>query len=111
MSSTIVIISTTPIRVGHTWHICAYRLACGHPLLYHNRLLPTEVTDLFTAAGFEQIAVRRMTLPDHRYVATGDEVLAASPGIARSALATRFRQASDADLRTAAAHYLFRKPA
>ncbi|HEX4962153.1 MAG TPA: class I SAM-dependent methyltransferase [Thermoanaerobaculia bacterium] len=87
-----------------------YTLLCGHPLGYHNRLLPEEVAALFEAAGFERIALRRMILPDRRYV-EGAEVLAGRPGLSRSLLRKRFQQASEEDLRTAAAHYLFRKPA
>jgi hypothetical protein len=48
-------------------------------------------------------------LPDRRYVEER-EIMAGQPGIPRRLLAPRFREASDADLRTAAAHYLFRKP-
>jgi SAM-dependent methyltransferase len=87
-----------------------YAALCGHPLLYHNRLLPAEVMRLFEAAGFERIAMRRMILPGQRYV-EGDAVLTGRPGIPRAFLGARFRHASDADLRTAAAHYLYRKPA
>ncbi|HZT40740.1 MAG TPA: methyltransferase domain-containing protein [Chthonomonadaceae bacterium] len=86
-----------------------YALLCGHPLLYHNRLLPGEIMALFESAGFEQIAVRRLILPDSRYV-EGDEALQGQPGLRRSYLARRFRHAAEADLRTAAAHYLYRKP-
>ncbi len=87
----------------------AYRVLCGNPLLYHNRLLPSEVMSLFESAGFEKVAVRRMTLPDHTYVDSDEEVISAAPGIERPVLAGEFRQASDADLRTAAAHYVYRK--
>src|SRR5579871_75509 len=86
-----------------------YTLLCGHPLLYHNRLLPGEIMALFESAGFERIAVRRLILPNNRYV-EGDEALQGQPGLRRSRLASRFRHASDVDLRTAAAHYLYRKP-
>jgi SAM-dependent methyltransferase len=90
----------------------AYEALCGHPLLYHNRLAPSEVAARFVAAGFEPIAVRRLVLPAARYV---DEEGAAAaeglPGLPRALLARRFREISPADLRTAAAHYLFRKPA
>lgn len=84
-----------------------YNVAFGHPLLYHNRLLPGEIEDLFRSAGFEPITVRKMVLPDRRYV---EDAMEGAPGIERSRLARRFRSATDADLRTAAAHYLFRKP-
>jgi SAM-dependent methyltransferase len=87
----------------------AYAALCGHPLLYHNRLLPDQVARLCESAGFERIAVRRMILPDRRYV-EGDAALAGCPGVPRGLLAPRFRAASDQDLRTAAGHYLYRKP-
>jgi SAM-dependent methyltransferase len=87
-----------------------YRVLCGNPLLYHNRLLPFEVMALFDSAGFEKIVVRRMALPDHTYVDSEEEVMGAAPGIERPALARKFRSASEADLRTAAAHYIYRKP-
>lgn len=87
-----------------------YDLAFGHPLTYHNRLTPTEVDAAFRSAGFERIAVRRRVLPSARYV-DGDDVGDALPGLDRRFLAPRFRDVSDADLRTAAAHYLYRRPA
>lgn len=86
-----------------------YSALCGHPLLYHNRLLPAEVMALFEQTGFECIAVRRMILPDRRYV-EGDDALAGYAGLPRRLLARRFRAMSEADRRTAAAHYLYRKP-
>jgi SAM-dependent methyltransferase len=86
-----------------------YTLLCGHPLTYHNRLPSAEVMSLFEAAGFEKIAVRRLILPDRRYV-EDEDVMAGRPGIRRSLLARRFRKLSEADRRTAAAHYLYRKP-
>jgi SAM-dependent methyltransferase len=89
----------------------AYRALLGHPLLHHNRLLPAEVAALFEEAGFERIAVRRMLLPSGRWVDTETEALAGTAGIERDRLARAFRRASEADLRTAAAHYLFRNPA
>lgn len=86
-----------------------YQLLCGHALGYHNRLLPTQVATMFEEVGFEPVAVRRMILPDRRYV-EGEEALAGRPGLQRSRLALQFRTTSDVDLRTAAAHYLVRKP-
>lgn len=98
----------------YLWHLrlspAAYRILFGHRLLFHNRLLPDEIMALFEDAGFERILVRRMALPDHTYYDDEAGVLDAAPGIDRSDLAARFRNASDADLRTAAAHYLYRKP-
>jgi SAM-dependent methyltransferase len=86
-----------------------YAALSGHPLGYHNRLSPTQVMALFEAAGFERVAVRRMILPDRRYV-EGDEALTGRPGLSRRLLARGFRKLSEADLYTAAAHYLYRKP-
>ena len=87
----------------------AYRILCTNPLLFHNRLLPGEVVALFEEAGFERIAVHRMMLPSKRYVVDGSDMSDGSFGIDRSDLSPRFRQGTDDDLRTAAAHYLFRK--
>jgi SAM-dependent methyltransferase len=86
-----------------------YKALCGHPLAYHNRLPPAQVTELFEAAGFERIAVRRMILPDRRYV-EGDEICEGRPGLPRLLLAPGRHDLSDADRRTAACHYLYRKP-
>jgi SAM-dependent methyltransferase len=86
----------------------AYRLTAGHALGYHNRLTPTQVAALLQAAGFELIALRRLILPDHRWVDDDAETLRATPGLPRALLARRFRDISDLDLRTAAAHYLCR---
>ena len=86
-----------------------YRPLCGHALGYHSRIAPEEVQQLFEQAGFERIAVRRMVLPSKRY--EDDATVArAQPGLPRARLAPRFRTMSDLDLRTAAAHYLYRKP-
>jgi SAM-dependent methyltransferase len=87
-----------------------YRMRFGHRLLYHNRLLPAEVEALFREAGFEPIATRRLILPALRYVEDGDPVDDGLVGLERERLHPRFAAATDADLRTAAAHYLFRKP-
>jgi SAM-dependent methyltransferase len=84
-----------------------YTAAFGHPLLYHNRLLPGEIEAAFMAAGFRKIAIRRMILPSRRWV---ENPLEGTAGIERSQLAHRFRAATDEDLHTAAAHYIFRKP-
>jgi SAM-dependent methyltransferase len=86
-----------------------YTLLYGHALTYHNRLPPGHVRSLFEAAGFEKIAVRHLILPDRRYV-EGEEILAGRPGLRRSLLARRFRKLPEIDLRTAAAHFLYRKP-
>ncbi len=68
------------------------------------------MTAAFAAAGFEPIAVRRLILPARSY-AEGEEVMQGEPGLTRRLLAPQFRDLSEADLRTAAAHYLYRKPA
>jgi SAM-dependent methyltransferase len=86
-----------------------YEPLLGRELAYHNRLPPTEVERHFEAAGFERIAIRRMTLPRQTYV-SDDDLLDGVPGLSRRLLARRFRDISEADLRTAAAHYLYRKP-
>lgn len=87
-----------------------YRLLFGHRLMYHNRLLPTQVAGLFESAGFERIAIRRLVMPSHEYVDSAQAACEGSPGVSRSRLSRTFRDASDVDLRTAAAHYLYRKP-
>lgn len=87
-----------------------YRALCGHELGYHNRLAPTQLCALFESAGFERVAVRRMRYPERAYV-EDDTILAGDLGIARSMLAREFAQISDADLRTAATHYVYAKPA
>lgn len=88
----------------------SYRVLSGGPLLFHNRLLPRQVADLFEEAGFERVVIRRMMLPSKSYVDDGTDMADGVPGIERSKLAASFRQATDADLRTAAARYLYRKP-
>jgi SAM-dependent methyltransferase len=86
-----------------------YRLLCAHPLGYHNRLSPTRVVGMLEEAGFEPVAVRRMALPQGGYV-TPAEVLQSEPGLLPAWLSPAHRNLSALDLRTAAAHYLFRKP-
>jgi len=87
----------------------AYSVRYGHPLLYHNRLLPSEIVALFESEGFETIAVRRLVLPAARYADSEEDALQSAAGIGRERLAPRFQAASDVDLHTAAGHYLFRK--
>jgi SAM-dependent methyltransferase len=89
----------------------SYRILCDNPLLFHNRLLPGEVANMLETAGFQRIAIRRMMLPSRQYVADGSDMSDGSFGIARGKLARRFADATDDDLRTAAAHYIYRKPA
>jgi SAM-dependent methyltransferase len=90
------------------WPDFLYGFFVGHPLGYHCRLLPTQVISLFEEAGFKLISLRRMLLPDRRYV-DNEKTATGKPGITRKSLRLRFRIASDADLCTAAGHYLFRK--
>jgi len=91
------------------WPDLAYRVFLGHELGYHNRLLPGEVEAMFEEAGFERVALRRMILPSREYV-EGARVLEGEAGVSRRWLRGRYRQASEEDLRTAAGHYLYRKP-
>ncbi len=95
------------------WPESIYRAVLGHRLGYHARLASTEVAAAFERAGLERIAVRRLIYDtgsgERRWVDDEAAALAGAPGIARSQLAPRFRAWSDADLRTAAGHYLYRK--
>ncbi len=86
-----------------------YQVLCGHALGYHNRLSPTQVAARFERAGFEKIAVRRLVYPARRYAADDASARAGTPGLPRRLLAARFRALSELDLRTAAAHYLYRR--
>ena len=86
-----------------------YRPLRGHALGHHARLSPTEVAAVFESLGFERIALRRLAYPGRRYV--DDEVARlAEPGLPRWLLAPRFRDLGALDLRTAACHYLYRRP-
>ena len=106
-------------HADHTWPFLAHygrsdlaqRLWCSGPLLYHNRMLPGQIAEVFERAGFERILIRRMMLPSRVYQDDGADMGSGEPGIERTKLATRFQDATDDDLRTAAAHYLYRKPA
>jgi len=104
--------NAVPFLAHLAWPEPVYRGMFGHALGYHSRLSPTEVAARFEAAGLARVAVRRLIYADgqRRYVDSDDEALAGTPGIARERLAPRFCGWSDADLRTAAAHYLFRRP-
>jgi SAM-dependent methyltransferase len=104
--------NSLPFLAHLAWPEPAYRGVFGHPLGYHSRLSPTEVAARFAAAGLERVAVRRLIYTDgqRRYVDSDDAALPGTPGIARTHLAPRFRSWSDVDLRTAAGHYLFRRP-
>jgi SAM-dependent methyltransferase len=103
-----------PFLAHLAWPEPAYRALFGHPLGYHARLTPTEVAARFEAAGFVRVAVRRLIYDartgERRWVDRDDEAMAGIPGVPRRRLAARFRAISDADLRTAAAHYVYRAP-
>jgi SAM-dependent methyltransferase len=86
-----------------------YQALFGHALGYHNRLSPTQVAARFERAGFEPIAVRRLVYPARHYAADDARAAAGTPGLPRALLARRFRGLSELDLRTAAAHYLYRR--
>jgi SAM-dependent methyltransferase len=86
-----------------------YRIAFGHALLFHNRLVPAEVAALFEGAGFEPIAVRRFVLPDKRYVDDG-AAGAGQAGVPSWLRSGRLARLSREDRHTAAIHYLYRKP-
>jgi SAM-dependent methyltransferase len=100
-----------PFHAHLAWPEPAYRSVLGHPLGYHSRLSPAEVARAFEAAGLERIGVRRLIYAggERRWVDTDEAALAGAPGLPRARLAARFRGWSDADLRTAAAHYLYRR--
>lgn len=89
-----------------------YRAAFGHGLGFHNRLSPTAVHARLVAAGLEPIALRRLVYAggERRWVDDDASALAGAPGLPPARLAAAFRDLSPADLRTAAAHYLFRRP-
>ena len=97
-----------PYLAHYAWPEPLYRRVFANPLLHHARLLPTEVAQRFERAGFEPVAVRRMILGGG--YADEAAVLAAAPGLPRWLLEPARRGCSELDLRTAAAHYLFRKP-
>jgi len=71
------------------------------------RLLPEEICRRFEAAGFERIAVRRLVLPEGRYAAD-EEAVGAMRGLPQVLNALRPNPLSELDVRTAAAHDLFR---
>ncbi|MCA9522913.1 MAG: class I SAM-dependent methyltransferase [Myxococcales bacterium] len=88
-----------------------YQLLHGHrrSLSYHNRLSPEEVVALFEREGFRCLALRRLVLPERIYLDADEAARRGAPGLSRRYLAPRHRAISEADLRTAAAHYLFQK--
>ncbi|MBL8621223.1 MAG: class I SAM-dependent methyltransferase [Myxococcales bacterium] len=88
-----------------------YRAVVGHPVGFHNRLAPAEVHARFVAAGLTPIALRRLIYVDGARPWVDDDAAAmrGTPGLAPRWLAPRFRGVAPVDLRTAAAHYLFRR--
>jgi SAM-dependent methyltransferase len=98
-----------PFLAHLAWPEPMYRALFGHPLTFHNRLSPARVAALFEEAGFEKILHRRLIVPGLRWV-EGEEILRGQPGISRRHLRRQFREMSDADLRSAAVHYLYRRP-
>ena len=50
-----------------------------------------------------------MIYPERHYV-EGEETLHGQPGVERIHLKGRFQNVSEADIRSAAVHYLYRKP-
>lgn len=86
----------------------AYDTLFRHALGYHSRLTPTQVAERFERAGFERIALRRMRYPERQYVEDA-AILQGAPGLPRRALARAHRGISEEDLRTAAAHYVYRR--
>ncbi len=87
-----------------------YRVTRSSQLLYHNRLTPAEFSAALERAGFHRVGLRRLTLPDHSWNEEQDE-LQGRDGLDRHLLAPRFREISDRDLKTAAAHYIYSNPA
>jgi SAM-dependent methyltransferase len=102
---------TLPFLFHLAWPEPVYRALFGHSLGYHSRLSPAQVTARFAAAGLQRLAVRRLIYDAHtgerRWVESEEQALAGAPGIPRARLAARFRGWSDADLRTAAVHYVY----
>ncbi|HWD38402.1 MAG TPA: hypothetical protein VG944_06110, partial [Fimbriimonas sp.] len=88
----------------------AYNVRYGHPLGYHNRLLPAEIEDLIREAGFEMRAIRRRVLPQNRWATCPKDFADATSGLDRSRLAPRFATATEEDLRSVAIQFLARKP-
>jgi SAM-dependent methyltransferase len=87
-----------------------YKFRYGHPLGYHNRLLPAELEALIQSAGFQIRTTRRRILPQNRWATGQEDFDLATPGLDRSLLAPRFRNSTDEDLRTTAIQFLAQKP-
>lgn len=88
----------------------AYRLRFGHPLGYHNRLLPAELKQRLQNAGFDVRLERRLLLPTKVWAKEPEDFRVALVGIDRACLAPRFAEATDEDLKTAALHFLCQRP-
>jgi SAM-dependent methyltransferase len=87
-----------------------YRFTRGNSLLYHNRLLPGRMMEIIEAAGLEKARILRKSIKLDGWYEDG-EAMEGGFGIARGRLAEGLKEASDDDLRTAAAFYIYRKPA
>lgn len=96
-----------PFLQHQAWSNAVYGIVFDHPLGYHNRMPPSHVAQQFHDAGLDLIDVRRMSLPSRAYV---DDPTRGEAGISRDRLARRFRNLSEPDRHTAAAHYLARVP-
>lgn len=93
------------------WHLSprAYNFWYGHKLTYHNRLTTAQVRTSFAACGLREQLLRRLLLPDLRLVDRDEEALDGLLGLEMSRVNSAY-DPSEADLHTAAGHYLFRKP-
>ena len=78
-------------------------------LLYHNRMTPQQTVQMFEQSGFTKLKLRRLVLPENSWIDEEDD-LQGSPGLERNLLSKRFNNISEADLHTAAGHYIFEKP-
>ena len=86
-----------------------YSFTRGNPLLYHSRMLPEQVMKRIASVGLDRARILRKSIRLDRWYEDG-EGMDGELGIARAKLAEGFKQASDDDLRTAAAFYIYRKP-
>lgn len=86
-----------------------YNATRRNPLLYHNRLMPDQVMEMLTSAGFSRVRLLRRALPINEWF-SGDDGIEADYGIKRDRLHGRFKALSDSDLKTAAAFYVYSKP-
>jgi hypothetical protein len=71
--------------------------------------MPDQVMEMFESAGFSKVRLLRRALPINEWF-SGDDGVEADYGIERNRLHGRFKTLSDADLKTAAAFYIYHKP-